>query len=102
MQGPAAQPNLPHLNMPAHRAVRSNDVYVHGTLAAAVERAPTDFPDLLLSPGVGAWSGGVSTEGGTGLFGPDLAALVPSSISANSAISFLTPRGYARLVDETD
>ena len=52
-----AQPTLPHLIMPAHHEVRSSDVFVrrlHGTLAAAAERGPVDFPDLLLTPGVGA------------------------------------------------
>jgi hypothetical protein len=54
---PAAQPMLPHLVMPAHDDVRSSDVFVrrlHGTLAAAAERGPVDFPELLLTPGVGA------------------------------------------------
>jgi hypothetical protein len=54
---PAAQPELPHLMMPARHDVRSSDVFVrrlHGTLAAAAERGPLDFPDLLLTPGVGA------------------------------------------------
>jgi uncharacterized protein len=52
-----AQPTLPHLSMPAHHDVRAKDVFVrrlHGTLAAAAERGPVDFPQLLLSPGVGA------------------------------------------------
>jgi hypothetical protein len=52
-----AQPVLPHLVMPAHHDVRSSDVFVrrlHGTLAAAADRGPVDFPDLLLMPGVGA------------------------------------------------
>jgi hypothetical protein len=52
-----AQPMLPHLVMPAHHDVRSSDVFVrrlHGTLAAAAERGPVDFPDHLLTPGVGA------------------------------------------------
>jgi uncharacterized protein len=52
-----AQPTLPHLVMPAHHDVRGKDVFVrrlHGTLAAAAERGPVDFPQLLLSPGVGA------------------------------------------------
>jgi hypothetical protein len=43
--------------MPAHHDVRKSDVFVkrlHGTLAAAAERGPADFPELLLSPGVGA------------------------------------------------
>jgi hypothetical protein len=51
------QPSLPHLVMPAHHEVRSSDVFtrrLHGTLAAAATRGPTDFPDLLLTPGVGA------------------------------------------------
>jgi hypothetical protein len=48
---------LPHLVMPAHHEVRSSDVFarrLHGTLAAAAERGPVDFPELLLTPGVGA------------------------------------------------
>jgi uncharacterized protein len=51
------QPSLPHLVMPAHHDVRPSDVIVrrlHGTLAAAAERGPEDFADLLLTPGVGA------------------------------------------------
>jgi hypothetical protein len=51
------QPNLPHLVMPAHHDVRSSDVFIrrlHGTLAAAADRGPADFADLLLTPGVGA------------------------------------------------
>jgi hypothetical protein len=54
---PAAQPLLPHLVMPAHHDVRSSDVFtrrLHGTLAAAAELGPKDFPELLLTPGVGA------------------------------------------------
>lgn len=53
----AAQPLLPHLIMPAHHDVRSSDVFtrrLHGTLIAAAARGPTDFPELLLTPGVGA------------------------------------------------
>src|ERR1700709_80550 len=52
-----AQALLPHLVMPAHHDVRSGDVFsrrLHGTLAAAAERGPVDFPELLLTPGVGA------------------------------------------------
>jgi hypothetical protein len=52
-----AQPLLPHLVMPAHHDVRDNDVIVRrlrGNLAAAADRAPKDFPELLLTPGVGA------------------------------------------------
>jgi uncharacterized protein len=53
----AKQALLPHLIMPAHHDVRPKDVFarrLHGTLAAAAERGPVDFPDLLLTPGVGA------------------------------------------------
>jgi len=52
-----AQPLLPHLVMPAHHDVRPGDVNIrrlHGALAAAAERGPTDFRELLLVPGVGA------------------------------------------------
>jgi hypothetical protein len=55
--GPKAQKTLPYLIMPSHHDVRSSDVFVrrlHGTLAAAADRGPVDFPDLLLTPGVGA------------------------------------------------
>ena len=54
---PPAQGELPHLIMPAHHDVRAKDVFIrrlHGTLAAAAERGPVDFPELLLTPGVGA------------------------------------------------
>jgi hypothetical protein len=54
---PVAQPQLPHLIMPARHDVRSSDVFIrrlHGTLAAVAERAPADFAELLLTPGVGA------------------------------------------------
>jgi hypothetical protein len=57
VHAPAAQPSLPHLVMPAHHDVRASDVFtrrLHGTLAAAAERGPVDFPELLLTPGVGA------------------------------------------------
>ena len=50
------QPLLPHLVMPEHHDVRSKDVVLrrlHGSLAAAADRGPEDFPDLLLTPGVG-------------------------------------------------
>ncbi|KAB1088194.1 DUF763 domain-containing protein [Neorhizobium galegae] len=52
-----AQPMLPHLVMPAHHDVREEDVNMrrlHGTLAAAADRGPEDFENLLLMPGVGA------------------------------------------------
>ncbi|HEX2338828.1 MAG TPA: DUF763 domain-containing protein [Hyphomicrobiaceae bacterium] len=55
--GPSAQPNLPHLVMPARHDVRSSDVFtrrLHGTLAAAADRGPIDFSELLLTTGVGA------------------------------------------------
>jgi len=51
------QPMLPHLIMPAHHDVRPKDVHarrLRGNLAAAADRAPKDFADLLLTPGVGA------------------------------------------------
>jgi uncharacterized protein len=54
---PPAQQMLPHLIMPEHHDVRSSDVHVrrlYGNLAAAADRAPADFADLLLTPGVGA------------------------------------------------
>ncbi|OAV48727.1 hypothetical protein A6U98_17360 [Rhizobium sp. WYCCWR10014] len=54
---PAAQPMLPHLIMPSHHDVRESDVNMrrlHGNLAAAADRGPTDFEELLLVPGVGA------------------------------------------------
>jgi hypothetical protein len=52
----APQPLLPHLSLPAHHDVRPEDVVLrrlHGALAAAAERGPADYPDLLLTPGVG-------------------------------------------------
>jgi hypothetical protein len=51
------QPMLPHLVMPAHHDVRESDVIMrrlHGNVAAAAERGPADFSELLLVPGVGA------------------------------------------------
>jgi hypothetical protein len=54
---PALQPDLPHLVMPGHHDVRASDVFVrrlHGTIAAAADRGPQDFAELLLTPGVGA------------------------------------------------
>lgn len=53
---PAQEP-LPHLQMPAHHDVRASDVVLrrlHGALAAAADRGPSDFSELLLTPGVGA------------------------------------------------
>jgi hypothetical protein len=54
---PEAQPLLPHLIMPAHHDVRQENIVprrLHATLAAAADRGPKDFPELLLTPGVGA------------------------------------------------
>jgi hypothetical protein len=51
------QPQLPHLSLPEHHDVRASDVVarrLHGNLAAAADRGPADFPELLLTPGVGA------------------------------------------------
>lgn len=51
------EPMLPHLVMPAHHDVRPKDVMLrrlHGALAAAADRGPRDFSELLLVPGVGA------------------------------------------------
>ncbi len=50
------QPLLPHLIMPAHHEVRRSDVFerrLRGTLAAAADCGPADFPELVLIPGVG-------------------------------------------------
>jgi hypothetical protein len=54
---PIAEPLLPHLVMPAHHEVRSDDLIarrLHGNLVAAADCGPKDFTDLLLTPGVGA------------------------------------------------
>jgi hypothetical protein len=53
----ALPPPQPHLQMPAHHDVRASDVVLrrlHGVLAAAADRGPKDFTELLLTPGVGA------------------------------------------------
>jgi hypothetical protein len=45
------------LQLPAHHDVRASDINLnrlHATLAAAAERGPKDFADLLLTPGLGA------------------------------------------------
>jgi hypothetical protein len=47
----------PHLSLPSHHEVTVSDVLLRrlaGTLAAAAERGPEDFGELLLVPGVGA------------------------------------------------
>jgi hypothetical protein len=54
---PPELPLLPHLVMPVHHDVRPGDVILrrlHGALAAAADRGPEDFAELLLVPGVGA------------------------------------------------
>ncbi|MBV8683912.1 MAG: DUF763 domain-containing protein [Caulobacteraceae bacterium] len=51
------EPILPHLILPDHHDVRAEDVVtrrLHGALAAAADRGPEDFAELLLTPGVGA------------------------------------------------
>jgi hypothetical protein len=51
-----AQAMLPYLVMPAHHDVRASDIHerrLHANLAAAAERGPEDFTQLLLTPGVG-------------------------------------------------
>jgi len=53
---PPRQEILPHLVMPDHHDVRASDVVksrLHGNLAAAADRGPVDFKDLLMTPGVG-------------------------------------------------
>jgi len=54
---PSPRDTLPHLQMATHHDLRASDVVLrrlHGVLAAAAERAPLDFPDLLLTPRLGA------------------------------------------------
>jgi hypothetical protein len=51
------EPLLPHLIMPERHDVRPEDVVLrrlHGAISAAADRGPKDFPELLLTPGVGA------------------------------------------------
>ncbi|MEM6991009.1 MAG: DUF763 domain-containing protein [Myxococcota bacterium] len=53
----ASQASLPHLSLPAHHDVRGSDVVLrrlHGALRAAADQGPTDFADLLMTPGIGA------------------------------------------------
>ena len=53
----SAQMTLPHLVMPSHHDVRSEDIVMRrlrGNIAAAAEQGPKDFAELLLVPGVGA------------------------------------------------
>ncbi len=54
---PAAEPLLPHLVMPDHHDVRAENIVdrrLHAAFAAAADRGPEDFAELLLVPGVGA------------------------------------------------
>ena len=55
---PLPQPDpLPRLSMPARHEILGSDIVLrrlHGALAAAAERGPRDYADLLLTPGVGA------------------------------------------------
>jgi uncharacterized protein len=54
---PPTQLGLPHLTMPGHHDVRAENIItrrLHGALAAAAERGPVDFADVLMTPGVGA------------------------------------------------
>jgi uncharacterized protein len=51
------EPLLPNLVMPTHHDVRAQDIIarrLQGALAAAANRGPSDFSELLLTPGVGA------------------------------------------------
>jgi hypothetical protein len=48
---------LARLEMPAHHDVRAEDIDLRrlaGALQVAAERGPRDFPELLLTPGIGA------------------------------------------------
>ncbi|HZS61536.1 MAG TPA: DUF763 domain-containing protein [Gemmatimonadaceae bacterium] len=50
------RPSAPALELPFHHEVRAEDVVLRrlrGAIAAAHERGPKDFADLLLTPGVG-------------------------------------------------
>ncbi|NRP21873.1 hypothetical protein LPJGGPFB_05132 [Ensifer adhaerens] len=54
---PSDQLLLPHVVMPSHHDVRQSDVNMkrlHAALAAAADRGPKDFQELLLTPGIGA------------------------------------------------
>jgi hypothetical protein len=54
---PLAGLPMPHLRMPAHHDVRASNVTLrrlHGALAAAADRGPRDFTELLMIPGIGA------------------------------------------------
>lgn len=52
-----AQPDASHLQMPVRHDVRASDIdlkRLHATLAAAADRGPQDFSELVLLPGIGA------------------------------------------------
>jgi hypothetical protein len=54
---PVSMSAAAHLDLPRHHDIRAADIdlkRLHGTLAAAAERGPQDFSELLLTPGVGA------------------------------------------------
>ncbi len=54
---PAPISGTAQLDLPRHHDLRAGDIdlkRLHGTLAAAAERGPRDFSELLLTPGVGA------------------------------------------------
>jgi hypothetical protein len=56
-QAAAPEAPVPHLSLPDHHDVRASDVLLrrlHAALAAASERGPRDFAELLLTPGIGA------------------------------------------------
>ena len=51
------EPPLPHLDLPEHHDIRASDVVarrLYGNFAAAADRGPKDFSELLLTPAVGA------------------------------------------------
>jgi uncharacterized protein len=57
LESPTVQPDSPHLVMPAHHEVQASAVTarrLHGNLAAAADRGPKGFSELLLTPAVGA------------------------------------------------
>jgi hypothetical protein len=56
-RGSRSSPRAPHLRMPARHHLTRRDVSLprlHAALAAAKERGPVDFEDVLATPGVGA------------------------------------------------
>ncbi|MBV9575696.1 MAG: DUF763 domain-containing protein, partial [Gammaproteobacteria bacterium] len=51
------QMTIPYLDMPIHHDVRAENISLrrlHGNIAAAIDRGPKDFSELLLTPKVGA------------------------------------------------